>query len=106
MRVPVWLTLIVAALVIFFGAYRIKIAFRSDEEDARARDRKGLWAMGRRTHLLVGIIYILLGGALIATSFGWNPFGNFFGPDTATPSKDTAPTKAPVPIDQLPAKKQ
>jgi len=98
MRVPVWLTLGVAILVLAFGAYRIKLAFRSDEEDQRARARKGLYSMGRRTHFLIGIVYLLLGGGLIATSFGWNPFGGFFGPSTSEPTKDTAPTKTKLPV--------
>jgi hypothetical protein len=55
--------------------------------------------MGRRTHFLVGLVYLLLGGALVATSFGWNPFGNMFGSGTE------APTKGSVPIDQPPPKK-
>jgi hypothetical protein len=105
MRVPVWLTLGVALVVCVFGLYRIRLAFRSDEEDERARARKGLYAMGRRTHFLIGLIYLLLGGALIATSFGWNPFGNLFGPSTEAPTKDKAPTKGGVPIDQLPPAK-
>jgi hypothetical protein len=105
MRVPVWLTLGVALLVCVFGAYRIRLAFRSDEEDQRARARKGLYAMGRRTHFLIGVIYLLLGGALVATSFGWNPFGNLFGPSTEAPTKATAPTKGGVPVDELPQKK-
>ncbi len=105
MRVPVWLTLGVAALVIVFGAYRIRLAFRSDDEDKRAKARKGLYAMGRRTHALIGIVYLLLGGALVATSFGWNPFGNLFGPGTEVPTKDTAPTRTTIPIDQLPKPK-
>jgi hypothetical protein len=105
MRVPVWLTLGVALLVCVFGAYRIRLAFRSDEDDQRARARKGLYAMGRRTHLLIGVVYLLLGGALIATSFGWNPFGNLFGPSTEAPTRNTAPTKGGVPIDELPQKK-
>ncbi len=62
--------------------------------------------MGKRTHLFVGIIYLLLGAALIATSFGWNPLGNTFGPDTEKPAKDNAPTKTGVPIDQIPAPKK
>ena len=101
-----WLTLGVAAIVVIFGLYRIRLGFRSDEEDARAKARKGLYAMGRRTHFLIGIVYLLLGGGLVATSFGWNPFGGVFGPPTEEPSKDTAPTKAPVPIDQLPPVKK
>ena len=84
MRLPVWLALGIAALVIIFGVYRMRMAFRSDDEDTRAKARKGLYAMGRRTHFLIGIIYLLLGGALVATAFGWNPFGNWFGPTTST----------------------
>jgi hypothetical protein len=106
MHVPVWLTLGVALLVCAFGAYRIRIAFRSDEEDERARARKGLYAMGRRTHFLIGVIYLLLGGALVATSFGWNPLGGLIAPGDDAPSKSPAPTKArTVPIDQLPPQK-
>lgn len=96
MRVPVWLTLGIAALVVIFGVYRMRMAFRSDDEDTRAKARKGLYAMGRRTHFLIGIVYLLLGGALVATSFGWNPFGNWFGPKTET----TAPTAKPAPAPQ------
>jgi hypothetical protein len=51
-----------------------------------------------------GPIYLLLGGALIATSFGWNPFGGFFSGDTDAPAKDQAPTSGGVPIDKLPSK--
>jgi uncharacterized iron-regulated membrane protein len=104
MRVPVWLTLGVAILVLVFGAYRIRIAFRSDEEDERARSRKGLYALRRRTHFLIGVVYLLLGVALIATTFGWNPLGGMLGPQTEAPRKDTAPTRAgTIPIDHLPA---
>ena len=107
MRIPVWLTLGVAALVILFGVYRIHIAItRKGEADERAKARGGLYAMGRRTHFLIGIVYLLLGAGLIATSFGWNPFGGLFGPGTETPSKDKAPTKGGVPIDELPAQQK
>jgi len=102
MRLPVWLTLGVALLVCVFGAYRIRIAFRSDEDDERARTRKGLYAMRRRTHFLIGVIYLLLGGALVATSFGWHPFGTLFAPHTEVPPKSAAPTTHTMPIDHLP----
>ncbi len=102
MRVPQWLTIGVAVIVVVFGVYRMRIAFRSDEEDQRAKARKGLYAMGRRTHFLIGVVYLLLGSALIATSFGWNPFGNLFGPGTDKPTKDTAPSKpGSIPADGL-----
>jgi hypothetical protein len=103
MRLPVWLTLGVALLVCVFGAYRMRIAFRSDEEDRRARERKGLYAMGRRTHFLIGVVYLLLGAGLIATTFGWNPLGPMFGPRTERPAAGAAPSKpGSVPVDQLP----
>jgi hypothetical protein len=98
MHVPVWLTLGLAVLVCVFGAYRIRLAFRSDEEDERARSRKGLYAMSRRTHFLVGVVYLLLGGALIATSFGWSPVGSLF-----TRREDPPPTNL-VPVHTPPAK--
>ena len=104
MRIPVWLTLGVAILVLVFGVHRIRLSFRSEEEEERARKRKGLYAMSRRTHRLIGIIYVLLCGALVATTFGWNPFGDLFGPATEAPQKDRAPSTT-VPIDQLPPPK-
>ncbi|HEY5947632.1 MAG TPA: hypothetical protein VIV40_19140 [Kofleriaceae bacterium] len=105
MRIPVWLTLGIAALVIIFGAYRIYLATRSADDENAQKARRGLYSMGKRTHLFVGIIYLLLGAGLIATSFGWNPFGGSIGPTTETPAPDKAPTKTGVPTDQLPTKK-
>ncbi len=104
LRLPIWLTLGIAALVIIFGVYRIILSRRSDEDEARAQKRKGLYAMARRTHFLIGIVYLLLGGGLVAVSFGWNPFGNMFGPSTEEPSKDKMPSKS-IPIDNLPPPK-
>ena len=105
MRIPVWLTLGVAVLVIIFGAYRIYIATRpAGDESAKPRSR--LYQMSKRTHLFVGVIYLLLGAGLIATSFGWNPFGSKLGPSTETPAPDKAPAKpGTVPADQLPTTK-
>ena len=100
MRIPVWLTLGVAAVVLIFGGYRIYLATRTPVEGQPAK--RGFYGMGKRTHLVVGIVYLLLGAGLIATSFGWNPFGGAIGPDTETPAKDKAPTKGGVPADQLP----
>jgi hypothetical protein len=101
-RIPVWLTLAVAALVIIFGAYRIYLATRPSDEKSEQPRRRGLYSMSKRTHLFIGIIYLLLGAGLIATSFGFNPFGGSIGPSTEAPSKDKAPTKTGVPADQLP----
>lgn len=101
-----------------FGGYRIWLAMKPESPPAanaegakpptqsRSLFAGGFYRMGKRTHLFVGIIYLLLGGALIATSFGWNPLGNAFGPDTEKPTKDNAPTKTGIPIDQIPATKK
>jgi hypothetical protein len=72
---PLWLTLPVAGMVIVFGAYRIKLAFRSKEEDERARKKKGLYGMRRRTHALVGLLYVILGTYLVLGAFGVMPIG-------------------------------
>jgi uncharacterized iron-regulated membrane protein len=106
MRIPVWLTLGVAILVIAFGVHRLRLSFRSEDEEARARERKGLYSMNRRTHRLIGIVYLLLGGALVATTFGWNPFGDAFGPGTEVPKATDKPTSTNIPIDQLPPPKK
>ena len=100
MRVPVWLTLGVALLVIAFGVHRLRLSFRTEEDESRARQRKGLYGMGRRAHRMFGLVYLLLGAALIAASFGWSPFGDLFGPRTEAPPKEKAPTSTPVPIDR------
>jgi hypothetical protein len=88
MRVPVWLTLGIAGLVVIFGVYRLRLAMRADT--ASDQPKKGLYAMGKRTHLLIGIVYLLLGGALVATSFGWNPFAGEKSSPPAHPNPPAA----------------
>lgn len=103
MRIPVWLTIAAAILVAGFGAFRIYVSFRKD--DPQGPPARGFYRMGKRMHLFVGLVYIALGAALMATSFGWNPFGDYFAVDSKTPPKDEAPSKTPIPIDQVPQKK-
>ena len=80
MRIPVWLTLAIAALVIIFGSYRLYLATRPAADDKPDQPRpRGFYSMSKRAHLFVGIIYLALGAGLIATSFGWNPFGGSMG---------------------------
>ena len=78
---------------------------RTPEQEAKAKERGGLYSMSKRTHILVGIVYLLLGAGLVATSFGWNPFGSSIGPSTEKPAKDKAPTKSGVPIETMPKSK-
>jgi hypothetical protein len=81
-------------MVTVFGVYRLSLGFRSREQDERARARGGLYGMPRRTQGLIGVVYLLLGAALVATSFGWNPLGGLFGPDTK-PAKQQVEPRTP-----------
>jgi len=100
-RIPSWLTLGVALLVCVFGAYRIRMAFRDDDAQQRAKERGGLYSMARRSHFLIGLVYLLLGAGLVATSFGWNPMAGMFGPAVAPAKPGAEPTSTGVPVDQL-----
>ena len=98
MRIPVWITLAAAALVGLFGLYRIYLGTRPPAE---ASQRRGLYSMSSKAHFFVGAIYLALCAALIATSLGWNPFGDAFSVGSKKPPPSEAPQRAPVPIDQL-----
>ena len=76
MTLPSWITFLVAAFVIAFGLYRIKLAMRSDADEEQARKKRGLYSLPRRTHFLFGILYLLLGAFLIAAGLGYklSPF--------------------------------
>ena len=67
---PAWIVAVVGGLVILFGLFRIRLAFRSAEEEAAARQRGGLFGYGRRTHILFGVVYILMGTLLLLGLFG------------------------------------
>lgn len=78
MTVPPWLTFVVAGLVIFFGLYRLWIALRSPPRAASNVPLKGLYGLPRRRHLLYGIVYLILGGLLIAGALGYPILGPLF----------------------------
>jgi hypothetical protein len=67
---PPWIFLVVGLLVTVFGAYRIRLAFRNADDDERARRQGGLYGMGKRTHFLVGLVYILMGVGLVLGALG------------------------------------
>lgn len=103
-RIPVWFALTVAVFVMLFGAYRIRLGLTmSADQQAEARKRRGRYAMGKRFHLFIGAVYILMGIGLAAMAVGWHPLGGSIGPTTAKPSKDKAPSTN-VPIDHLPTR--
>lgn len=74
MRLPPWLSLAIAGAVILFAMYRLWLAFGGPSDEERKTHRRGMLAMPRRQHGAIGLIFLLVAGALVATSFGWNPF--------------------------------
>jgi hypothetical protein len=94
-RIPVWLALAVAAFVIIFGVYRIRLGLtQSAEDEAVAKKRGGLYGMGKRFHLFIGTVYIVMGAALTAMAFGWQPLA---GDPAETPATTDTNTNAPNP---------
>ena len=75
MSVPRWLLFLVAAWVIAFGLFRIFIGLRPRPRGPEGPNfmRRGLYARTPRSHILFGALYLILGGFLIATGFGWAP---------------------------------
>ena len=100
MHVPPWFTMAFAIIVIAFGLYRIRLALKKvDPEAAKGSVMGGgFYRMSPRAHLVIGILYLALGGALVATSFGWNPFGSMFGAKADEPPPPKTPHK-PVEIE-------
>jgi hypothetical protein len=102
--VPRWLVFLVAAWVIIFGLFRIYVALRPRPRAPEGPNfmRRGLYARTPRSHILFGVLYLVLGGFLIATGFGWAPVMDMGGcagkrssteiPDshTRTPAGDSA----------------
>ena len=79
MMIPRWLLFLVAAWVTAFGVYRLRVATQKRAREGEADperpnfQRKGLFGRSARSHILFGVLYILLGGALVAMGFGWKP---------------------------------
>jgi uncharacterized membrane protein HdeD (DUF308 family) len=94
---PAWIFFLVAVWVIAFGVFRIVVAVKRSRQAARSPDRpnfmkRGLYALSPRTHILFGIVYILLGGCLVAMGLGWQPGAGCLGKQ-APEAGDT--TRAP-----------
>ncbi len=79
MRFPPSIVAILAGLVILFGIFRIALGFQKPPRDDEI-PRKGLFAYPRRTQILVGSIYVILGVLLILPVFGVRiPIFGFLG---------------------------
>ncbi len=86
MHVPQWLALVIAGAVILFGGFRLYLAFGGPPDEERANARRGMYAMPRWQHGLVGVLFLVVAGALVATAYGWNPVA---AKVTAQPTKAT-----------------
>ena len=101
-----WIPFLVAACVIAFGILRLRIAFRKDEpEDSkRPNYRKGgYYAGSKRSHMLFGILYLVLGACCVAMGFGYHivvikSCGGSESREGASPASDQG-----VPVDVAPA---
>jgi len=75
MALPPWITFVCGLMVIIFGGYRIAVGLRSDDAQARASKKKGMYALPRRRHVLFGVVYLIMGTFLILISLGIDPTG-------------------------------
>ena len=75
MMIPSWLLFLVAAWVIAFGVYRLRVARQKRDVDPErpSFSRKGMFGRSPRSHIVFGVLYILLGVALVAMGLGWQP---------------------------------
>ena len=78
MSIPRWLVFLVAAWVVAFGGFRFYLGLKpqpADQADPQRPNfhKKGLFARSRRSHLAFGLLYLILGGLLVAMGLGWQP---------------------------------
>lgn len=62
---PSWIVFVIGSMVILFGAFRLSLVFRSSTDEQVARERGGIFGYGRRTNLLFGLVYVLMGVLLL-----------------------------------------
>ncbi len=103
MHVPQWLALTIAGAVILFGLFRMYLAFGGPSDEERAKRRTGLYSMSRRQHGLVGVLFLLVAGALVATAFGWTPMAKKAPTPVEAPKHDPNSIRMGPAIDLPPA---
>jgi hypothetical protein len=93
-HVPPWVTLAIAVLVIVFGLYRIRMSLKKVDPEATKKSLMGggFYRMSPKAHLVIGLLYLALGGALIATTFGWSPLAGLTGKTDEPPAPKKHPT--------------
>jgi hypothetical protein len=70
---PPWVFWLVGGTVAIFGLFRLRVGLRSAEAEEQAKRQGGLFARGRRIHLLYGVVYLAFGVLLVLTGFGYKP---------------------------------
>ncbi len=65
--------MLVGAVLLAWGGYRIRLGFRSANEDDATQKRGGLYAFQKRTHILFGVVYVIAAILLILGAFGISP---------------------------------
>ena len=98
MSIPRWVVFLVAFWVICFGAFRLYIAFTKDKRAAQKGPsfrKKGMYAKSKRSHLVIGTLYIVMGGVL--ASMGMGVQYNFMGGGCMRTTTET--TTIPVEIE-------
>jgi hypothetical protein len=103
MMLPRWIPFLIAAWVIAFGILRLRIAMRKD--DAETSDRPnyrkgGYYARSKRSHMLFGISYLVLGAYCIAMGFGYqiDIVGSCRGQESRTKTDSTGGQGVPVDV--------
>jgi hypothetical protein len=99
MVLPRWIPFVVAAWVIAFGILRLRIAFSKDEEDDKKPNyrRRGLYGRSKRSHGVLGALYVLMGCYLVAMGFGFQP--DLLG---ACSAQESAPTESKTDSEAVP----
>jgi hypothetical protein len=69
-QIPTWLTFLIAACVLAFGGYRLRLGLYSAQRYAELRERSPMYRVSRRTHLLMGIFLLGMGGWLVLNGLG------------------------------------
>lgn len=62
MRIPTWVTLLMGAAILVFGAYRISLS--------RRKDRRPTYLGSKSADLVMGIVHVLAGLFLISLGLG------------------------------------
>lgn len=67
---PAWLTYVVMSLVLLFGAFRIYLGLLPRATYEARAERNSFYRMKQRSHLVMGVTMLIMGGWLGAMAAG------------------------------------